>query len=871
MDREERLRQQELRSRENAERIANTSKLNSKSDALLRQRAERETRALFEYLDRRMTGEVTYEDIAAGAEVLVSHGLLSVNAAAGQSSHTIAERVWQVLLDKRKQASISLASGQSTAAGHSETQEAVSVIKIDLDIFSQKVVPVAARAYLGVQLDSAELYDSTVDKGKLMLSTTTSAVPPTPPANANNAPPSTPPRSPYHIPRTGDAPSTKSPHKFKPVILKKDLPKSLISAKTAAINVKKASLGSAPTPPSNIYIAQQQIRSLDESADVSFLTEQGDKPVRLDDIAVHGRLPTPPAKRFAPVVSNPNAAVVSIKLIISYLIVHYLPFLCIFITFTNLDPHALSRMQVPSSYAVFRTFFVALLELLRTRGTEFSARTDVSRIRAKSRAEAVQAVEARNSGGTFAPQIPDRSRELALSKEERDAAFLLQQTSEDNAIAISSSVPLLSPSSPKKSNLDKMLERAKADQERKQRHKEALLEEQMRECTFQPNINRHHIPQSIAPSDQATPAKVSTNIEKASAQDDPVVTLDQEGTSEASAALNTSSTSTLGQIYEYNSEIPAFERLYAMKDKSPRSSRIVHKSKEEQELELCTFAPKLAPYAGPAVAEMRDVHPTGWDQAVSRLRKNAAARVMPRERSPDTSDELNRRYAQARQGLIQGTKEFSFFSEQRISQRQAKRSSNAQPQLYVEIKLTATKTANVPVYDGDDPAELSRRFCKIYAFPVDAVAVLEEVFRQSMESNGLQIAKLVKESTTNDEADVEQEADRTLQDGTDRDQKQATEHADSTNHDDGEAVHSKKNTSKQAGMPEEGRASLDLGSGDARVGEDGGQSAPAALPASSGQSVASITRAKIRLRAPKDRASNRVNPELPPTEPALDP
>ena len=100
-------------------------------------------------------------------------------------------------------------------------------------------------------------------------------------------------------------------------------------------------------------------------------------------------------------------------------------------------------------------------------------------------------------------------------------------------------------------------------------------------------------------------------------------------------------------------------------------------------------------------------------------------------------EELERRYVRSKRLFAEGPKEFQFESERRIRERAAKAKMNSTPCMYVDVKLSAFKTANIPVYDGDDPAELSRCFCKIYAFPRQAYSVLEEVIRQSMEANDL--------------------------------------------------------------------------------------------------------------------------------------
>jgi len=740
VDREERLRQQELRSHEDSERVASARKLNPQSDRILRQRAERETRALFEYLDRGGSGALAYDDIAAAAEVLVSRGILRVDSATGQSSHSVAGRVWGVLLGprhhergpavpdpapKKKGAEardVFRTTGRELSAGEAEAKEGLTGQSVGLVSFTQRVLPVAARAYLGARFDSFELYDSTAERAagadEMQL--------PLPPAQDASAAPSTPPRSPYHIPRKGPPSATKSPHKFKAVVLKSDLPRSLISAKTSAVSVKKAPLGTTPSTPSNRVAAQAQSAAVESAVELSFRSEDGDKPVRLSDIPVHGRVPAPSPKHFAPVVRNPNEAV------------------------------------MPSAYAVFRTFVMALLALLKKHGAELGLGqgADLSRIREKARADAAQASAHRNHGGSFAPQIPTRSRELAMSKEEREAAVLLQaalaeanpedDSEELSGVAFAENTTA-SPAG-KKSSLEMLLERTKLSQERKLQRKEALLSEEMRECTFQPRINRSQAHRSTGPASSA-----------ASLGELKVQTAEDDTASAKSGGMDqTSTSSALGQIYEYNKEVPAHERLYAMKDKAPRSNRVVHKTKEELELEQCTFVPKLAPYNSSSnPLEGEPVRPTGWDEAVSRLRSIAAARLEPQETDQVEAEDLDRRYARACKVFAEGPKEFEFQVDRRARERADRRKAHTKPRLFVDVKLSASKVANIPVYDNDNPAELARRFCKIYSFPREAHAVLEEVIRQSMEANGVRIAETAGEmrATVDGEAEADAEGE----------------------------------------------------------------------------------------------------------------
>jgi len=125
---------------------------------------------------------------------------------------------------------------------------------------------------------------------------------------------------------------------------------------------------------------------------------------------------------------------------------------------------------------------------------------------------------------------------------------------------------------------------------------------------------------------------------------------------------------------------------------------------------------------------------------VRRLRTIAAARLEPAETDQIDAEDLDRRYARACKVFAEGPKEFEFQVDRRARERADRRRAHTKPSLFVDVKLSASKVANIPVYDNDNPAELARRFCKIYSFPLEAHVVLEEVIRQSMEANDVRAA-----------------------------------------------------------------------------------------------------------------------------------
>ena len=373
---------------------------------------------------------------------------------------------------------------------------------------------------------------------------------------------------------------------------------------------------------------------------------------------------------------------------------------------------------------------------------------------------------AQEGGGTFSPSIPEKSMRLALSKEEREAAEVLQYALQEADAEEAAETSKL-----KQNNLDLLLERARLGKEKKEKHMQTIISEQMQQCTFQPRINKS--PAQMKGIGKTSKAKIGVSIEFSLPEsgsgkvDDNTceISLDSTGSIVDENSNASEVSNSLGQIYEYDSAVPAYERLYAHKDKAPRSSRIVHKSREDTELEKCTFTPKLAPYTPEPTLQLQEIQmdtdgtsanilvpadkpirAPGWQKNVDRLRHAAAMRPNSVVEEEVQLEELERRYARSKRLFAEGPKEFQFESERRIQDRAAKAKTHAKPRMYVDVKLSAFKTANIPVYDGDDPADLSRCFCKIYAFPRQAYAVLEEVIRQSMEANGLRIPQNQSES-----------------------------------------------------------------------------------------------------------------------------
>lgn len=204
------------------------------------------------------------------------------------------------------------------------------------------------------------------------------------------------------------------------------------------------------------------------------------------------------------------------------------------------------------------------------------------------------------------------------------------------------------------------------------------------------------------------------------------------------------------------SKLPVSERLYVQ-----RPTHYTHphhyvtkeerdEAEEEKELEKCTFSPSLNEYHPPphslviqAQADGIEIdeeikQPTGWNTAISRLRNAANKRRTAMKEKEDDYVEAERRYIKSREIAKKGFKEFKFKSDDRIARaREKKKIQESKAQLYVDVKLSASKTVQIALHDNDDPAEMAERFCRIYSLNKDSLEILEEVIRQSMEVNNI--------------------------------------------------------------------------------------------------------------------------------------
>lgn len=312
----------------------------------------------------------------------------------------------------------------------------------------------------------------------------------------------------------------------------------------------------------------------------------------------------------------------------------------------------------------------------------------------------------------------------------------------------------------------------------------SLNNEEMKECTFRPQINNY--PRYLLHQD------------------------DEEATPAASDA----SVAECASVMTGDTNASVYDRLYSLKDRVPRSIEAQkHRPTAEKELEGCTFSPDVPP-PPPAIRrrlsqssesmalrqhslsydESMDEHslgsilssepphpqmaseeiqeqrakrnpaPRGYQESIARLREAAERKQKKLEEDEKFFQLKEENYQKSRQLMRQGTKPFHFRTEERIAHKQQLReaaAANASPirpeqspsggrvvQLYVKVKLgKGHKDAQIGVAEGDNPAMLARDFCRIYALDASAREILTQVIANNMIENNISMST-VDDTTT---------------------------------------------------------------------------------------------------------------------------
>lgn len=195
-----------------------------------------------------------------------------------------------------------------------------------------------------------------------------------------------------------------------------------------------------------------------------------------------------------------------------------------------------------------------------------------------------------------------------------------------------------------------------------------------------------------------------------------------------------------GDGSDSQARVPVYDKLFQLRDRPKRISKKtlehIEKIKEEEEKEL-TFKPTLNVKAPPPPEV---VNQPGFDEAIERMRAGRNKIMTESDRRTLEIAESDQRYKAGREKLAKGFVPPSFLSEDRINKSKRKKALNI-PRLFVDVQLSSTKVASIPIMEGDNPATIAKSFCMIYALDKPARIIVEEVVRQSMEVNLLQITE----------------------------------------------------------------------------------------------------------------------------------
>ena len=134
----------------------------------------------------------------------------------------------------------------------------------------------------------------------------------------------------------------------------------------------------------------------------------------------------------------------------------------------------------------------------------------------------------------------------------------------------------------------------------------------------------------------------------------------------------------------------------------------------------------------------------GFHKSVDRVRAHRSHLMHEPERRLAELAACDARYFKGRELLLaKGLNPPSFLTDDRVVKKKQQKERKIEPRLYVDVKLSNTKTACIPILDDDNPAAIAKSFCRIYALDITAQGILEEVVRQSMEINEVRISEPV--------------------------------------------------------------------------------------------------------------------------------
>jgi hypothetical protein len=278
--------------------------------------------------------------------------------------------------------------------------------------------------------------------------------------------------------------------------------------------------------------------------------------------------------------------------------------------------------------------------------------------------------------------------------------------------------------------------RQKLSQLKRQQLVEQITAKQSSECTFRPKLPTKSVAVANNNRSRLNVNDLNSSFESSTSEQPERPSHHTNSNSHSASAASADKQNTnMDTIYN---------RLYLQKrDLRPTSSSDVS-SYIIDELKFCTFAPVLATkesYVPPtSLLSNSGVHAAstksieGYDKSVSRIRNVQEKQQRQKEADASAHLTLDEKYRHSRVVASQGAAPFNFkLQERRAEQMQQQKA----PRLMIDVKLSATRTAKIPISDWDTPSVLAVKFAKIYSLDANMRNILAAVIAQSMVKNNI--------------------------------------------------------------------------------------------------------------------------------------
>jgi hypothetical protein len=279
--------------------------------------------------------------------------------------------------------------------------------------------------------------------------------------------------------------------------------------------------------------------------------------------------------------------------------------------------------------------------------------------------------------------------------------------------------------------------RQKLSQLKRQQLVEQVTADRTSECTFRPKLPT----KSIAVANNRS--RLNVNDLNNSFDSNTIEQPERPSQQYTNSNSHTTSTAAAQDDKQNTNMDTIYNRLYLQKrDLRPTSSSDVS-SYIIDELKYCTFAPVLATKesyvpanslnnSGAHAASTRSIE--GYDKSVNRIRNVQEKQQRQKEADATAHLTLDEKYKQSRVVAKQGAAPFNFKLQERRAEQMHQQKA---PRLMIDVKLSATRTAKIPISDFDTPSVLAVKFAKIYSLDVNMRNILAAVIAQSMVKNGI--------------------------------------------------------------------------------------------------------------------------------------